>query len=77
MTKYVSTRGATRVRTYHHDPECNLLKIDAKEAHPSAIEYHELDPCWRCADGDRAKNSNPTLKYQNATVEGSNLDERL
>ena len=77
MTKYVSARGATRVRTYHHDPECKLLNASAKEAHPSAIEYHELDPCWRCADGDRPKNSNPTLKYQNATVEGSGLDERL
>lgn len=77
MTKYVSARGATRVRTYHHDPECNLLNMDAKEAHPSEIEYHELDPCWLCADGERPKYNNPTLKYQNATVEGSNLDERI
>lgn len=77
MTKFVSARGATRVKRYHHDPECNLLKKESKEAHPSEIEYHELDPCWLCADGDRPTNDNPTLKYQNATIDGSELDNRL
>lgn len=77
MTKYVSARGATRVRTWHKDRECKLLNVSAKEAHPSEIEYHELDPCWLCADGERTTNNNPTQKYQNATVEGRNLDERL
>jgi len=52
MTKYISQHvRSTSKRVYHTDPECVSIKESCREVSDSEIEYHELELCSWCRDG--------------------------
>ena len=72
MTNFASKNDGTYITCYHEDPDCTVMKRDAREITTEYIEYHELKPCWKCAGGERTINDNPELKYQNASINEEN-----
>ena len=73
MTKYVSSKGACRVSYWHSDPECSNLKVKAREATQAELDYHELDPCKRCVEGEEPSvHEQENWKYQNVEIDPEN-----
>jgi hypothetical protein len=54
MTKRTLWTGASNssISNYHHNPDCCRLKQEPVERSPQYVDYHDLDACQLCAQGE-------------------------
>jgi len=69
MTKWIGKSTQCKSKTvYHIDKECERLRSEPMEVHPSEIEYHNLRCCDYCnpETPDPKRENNSSFKHYEA-----------